>query len=283
MYHPKYPRVSILGCGWVGKPLAEHLLKAGHTVKGSRTTADGVNEMNALGVQGCLVKLEEWSLTAQATFWETDVLIIDVPPRMHRGPQVFAHEMATLRDHLMHTSIRKVIFISSTSVYPNVNGTVDETCTQPADTPNGKALLDAEQLFLHTAGLDTVVIRFGGLAGYNRFPATQARIDETSGLEMPVNLIHRDDCIAIIAQVIQQDIWGEIFNACASAHPLKYDYLSAVADWYGLQRPTRKDSEAVAWKIISNDKLKNRLGYAFLYDDPLQFFRTATKETLESR
>ncbi|RAJ82325.1 nucleoside-diphosphate-sugar epimerase [Chitinophaga dinghuensis] len=281
MNHPKYPRISILGCGWVGKPLAQHLLKAGYAVKGSRTTAEGVNEMNALGVQGCLVQLEEWRLTAPATFWDADVLIIDVPPRMHRGPQVFAHEMATLRDHLMQTSIRKVIFISSTSVYPNVNGTVDESCSQLQDTPNGQALLDAEQLLLNTAGMDTVVIRFGGLAGYNRFPATQARMDETNGLEMPVNLIHRDDCIGIITQVIQKDIWGEIFNACASAHPRKYDYLSVVADWYGLQRPARKDSEVVPWKIISNAKLKDMLGYSFLYDDPLQFFHSVAQEASE--
>ncbi|MBV8251493.1 MAG: SDR family oxidoreductase [Chitinophaga sp.] len=283
MYNPKYPRVSILGCGWVGKPLAQHLSGAGYMVKGSRTTAEGVAEMNALGVQGCLVKLEEWQVIAEDTFWEADVLMIDVPPRMHRGPQVFANEMATLRDHLLQTAIRKVIFISSTAVYPNVNDIVDETSSLPADKSNGQALLDAEQIFLHAPGMDTVVIRFGGLAGYNRFPATQARLDEASGLNMPVNLIHRDDCIGIIAQVLQKDIWGETFNACASAHPLKYDYLSAVADWYGLHRPTRKDSEEASWKIISNNKLKEMLGYSFLYDDPLQFLDVHSKALVQKQ
>lgn len=34
------PTVSILGCGWLGLPLAEQLLAEGYSVKGSTTRAE---------------------------------------------------------------------------------------------------------------------------------------------------------------------------------------------------------------------------------------------------
>ncbi|WP_321539617.1 NAD(P)-binding domain-containing protein [Flavobacterium piscinae] len=31
-------QISILGCGWLGMPLAKHLLQKGYSIKGSTTT-----------------------------------------------------------------------------------------------------------------------------------------------------------------------------------------------------------------------------------------------------
>ncbi|WP_291906537.1 SDR family NAD(P)-dependent oxidoreductase [Chitinophaga sp. CB10] len=272
MYNPKFPAISILGCGWVGKPLALHLQAEGYRVKGSRTTMAGVEEMNNLGVQGCLVKLEENKITADPEFWDADVLIIDVPPRMQRGEGAFVQEMTTLAAHLRTTRIGKVIFISSTSVYPNVNDKVTEECTRLPDAPNGLALLKAEQLLMAETAWDTVVLRFGGLAGYDRMPTTQRKVNEAKGQDMPLNLIHRLDCIGVIDAVLEKDIWNEVFNACASAHPMKFTYHVAAAAYYGFMRPRRKTTDDDSYKIVSNSKLKKMLGYTFKFDSPLQFF-----------
>ncbi|SHM64503.1 Nucleoside-diphosphate-sugar epimerase [Chitinophaga jiangningensis] len=272
MYNPKFPAISILGCGWVGKPLAQHLQSEGYRVKGSRTSAAGVEEMNRLGVQGCLVKLEETKITADPEFWDADVLIIDVPPRMQRGEGAFVREMNTLIAHLRSTRISKIIFISSTSVYPNVNDKVTEECTKLPDTPNGLALLKAEQLLMAEKGWDTVVLRFGGLAGYDRLPATQRKVNEGKGQDKPLNLIHRIDCIGVIDAVLEKDCWNEVFNACASAHPMKFNYHVAAAAHFGFLRPRRKTPDDESYKIVSNSKLKKMLGYTFKYDNPLEFF-----------
>lgn len=78
-------RVSILSCGWLGKPLALHLQAAGYTVKGARTSQKGVDELTALGLEAYTVVLEEEVLTGPDAFWDADILIVNIPPRIDRG------------------------------------------------------------------------------------------------------------------------------------------------------------------------------------------------------
>lgn len=40
-------KVSICGCGWLGEPLALHLLDLGYEVFGSKTSQDGVNKSDS--------------------------------------------------------------------------------------------------------------------------------------------------------------------------------------------------------------------------------------------
>ncbi|MFB6457022.1 SDR family NAD(P)-dependent oxidoreductase [Chitinophaga sp. Hz27] len=273
MFNPKYPVVSILGCGWVGKPLAVHLASIGYKVKGSRTSAEGVAELNVLGIEGYQVKLKENGIEGDNQgFWDADVIIIDVPPRMQRGENAFVQEMEFLAKKLESTRIRHVIFVSSTSVYPNINDKVYEDCTILPDKPNGLALLKAEKEFLGKPDFYTVVLRYGGLAGYDRLPNSQKKINDPRAQDTPLNLIHRVDCIGVIERVLEKDIWGEIFNACASGHPLRFSYHCAAATFFNMQRPRRKQPEDDTYKIVTNTKIKHMLGYTFKYDSPLQFF-----------
>ena len=46
-------QVSILGCGWLGLPLAKALIGEGYTVKGSTTTPAKLNLLKEEGV--CLM------------------------------------------------------------------------------------------------------------------------------------------------------------------------------------------------------------------------------------
>ena len=53
---------------------------------------------------------------------------------------------------------------------------------------------------------NTTVIRFGGLIGYDRMPGKflTGKKDLPNG-DAPVNLIHRDDCVQIIYQIIKNE------------------------------------------------------------------------------
>ena len=41
-----------------------------------------------------------------------------------------------------------------------------------------------------------------------------------------VNLIHLDDCIKLISQVILLNKWGEVYNGCADVHPTKEEFYT---------------------------------------------------------
>ena len=82
-----------------------------------------------------------------------------------------------------------------------------------------------------------------------------------------MNLIHRDDCIGIISQIVEQEVWGEVFNCCADTHPTKREFYTQAAKSIGYPLPKFEDSGSVSFKIISNQKVKHHLNYKFLHDD----------------
>ena len=265
-------KISILSCGWLGKPLALHLQEAGYPVKGARTSREGVEELKALGLDACQVILSGEALTAPPAFWETDILIINIPPRMSRGGNAHIAEMALLRNLLETAGIRKVLFISSTAVYRDVNGPVTEQHEEMPDTANGQALRAVEKLLRTSPVFDTTVLRFGGLIGYDRLPDERRILEGTRINSLPMNVIHRDDCIGVIRTVIEKDIWGEVFNACAGGHPLRRDYYATAARVLGVPLPPAPPPDHRPYKIVDSGKLIAALGYAFKYNDPLKVF-----------
>ncbi|MGB5446359.1 MAG: dTDP-glucose 4,6-dehydratase, partial [Psychromonas sp.] len=82
-----------------------------------------------------------------------------------------------------------------------------------------------------------------------------------------VNLIHLDDCLAIIAIIIKQHIFPDLLNACADTHPCKVDFYTANALALGLAKPKTSTENKQSNKIVSNEKLKKRLNYQFLHAD----------------
>ncbi|RBL91329.1 Rossmann-fold NAD(P)-binding domain-containing protein [Chitinophaga flava] len=274
------PKISILSCGWLGKPLAQHLQRTGYTVKGARTTAAGVQELQEAGIDGYQVVLSESQLDAPDTFWDADILIINIPPRnRERGTEAHVQEIKILKEKLETTSIKKVIFVSSTSVYADVNDMVTEHNMVMPETPNGIALREVEQILLQSPAFRTTVLRFGGLIGYDRIPNAETLLTQRRSNDVPMNVIHRDDCIGIISLLLEKDIWGEIFNACASVHPIRYHYYRAAAQAQKLEMPKKLQPIEQPYKIVSSAKLKQRLGYEFIYDDPLLIFNAPTTGT----
>jgi nucleoside-diphosphate-sugar epimerase len=90
-----------------------------------------------------------------------------------------------------------VLFISSTSVYNDVDAFVtEETIARPA-TESGKQLLETEQLLQSNINFKTT-IRFGGLIGEDRHPVKfLAGRENLENPNAPINLIHQEDCIGI--------------------------------------------------------------------------------------
>jgi nucleoside-diphosphate-sugar epimerase len=84
-----------------------------------------------------------------------------------------------------------------------------------------------------------------------------------------VNLIHRDDCVALLATLIDQDVRNEVFNACADAHPTRRAIYTRAAEVLGLEPPTFDASDDTTGKIVDNQKVKARCGYEFRHPDPL--------------
>ena len=60
--------IGILGCGWLGLPLAKQLLKEGYIVRGSTTQASKLDKIKRTGASAFIVRCEEDKCEGLATF-----------------------------------------------------------------------------------------------------------------------------------------------------------------------------------------------------------------------
>jgi nucleoside-diphosphate-sugar epimerase len=268
-------KISILGCGWLGLPLAEHLRDHGHNIKGSTTSKDKLELLSGKKITPFLLKLDPHLDCENCDdFWDAEVLVLNIPPGRNRDNIEDFHtkQIQSVIEKVTPSPISFVVFVSSTSVYPEKSGIVAEVDTKPGEAvrPSGNALLKAEEMLRSQSKFKTTVVRFGGLYGYDRHPANhlagRKNLDRGNA---PVNLIHRDDCIGIIHKIIEENATNEIFNGVSDGHPPKNMYYPAAAKALGLDPPTYKDDESQDYKIVSNQKVKQLLKYKFKYPNPM--------------
>jgi len=261
--------ISILGCGWLGLPLGVALMKEGYFVKGSTTKEAKIDLLRQAGIEPYLVTLDpDIDGDDLCDFLQSDILVLNIPPSRREDIVEFhIQQISSLIDALGQSPVRSVLFVSSTSVYPMLNREVSEEDALDPDSPSGQALLHAEEMLMQESGFQTTVVRFGGLVGYERGPESYlARMTEISAPRQPMNLIHRDDCVRIIMEIIRLRQWGEVFNACSPEHPLRIDYYRRAAEASGLVLPPEAETaEPAAFKLVSSRKLENALGYTFMH------------------
>ncbi len=205
---------------------------------------------SSLILRGCPVTFK---LSLQA-----NVLIINIPSKNIDG-------FSNLIEEIDKSEIEKVLFVSSTSVYEDVNKTISESDGEESEL---SPLLTIENLFRNNGQIKTTIVRFGGLIGYNRNPGMFfSKGRPVHNPDSNVNLIHRDDCIGIISRIVEQEVWGEVFNCCADTHPTKREFYAQAAESIGVSPPEFVNSDDKSFKIISNQKVKQVLNYEFLHPD----------------
>lgn len=263
--------ISILGGGWLGTPLAEALEKEGYTVKISTASEENYKRLLEAGKNAFQVNIRSEKVSGEAvqTFLEADILIINITPNRAELDQ---EQFASLLPLIEASSIQKVLFVSSTSVYPNVNRSVSEEEGIEIKTHH---LYRNEQFLSGNAHFETTVVRMAGLIGGERHPG---RFFRKTGLikngNAPVNLIHRVDCIKIMLQIIEQNVWGKTFNACSDTHPLKKDFYPIAAKSIGLDAPTVGLGTDSDFKIVNNQKVKKELQLELKYPDLLELVKS---------
>lgn len=260
-------QISILGCGWLGLPLAKSLIQNGFSVKGSTTSSGKISGLNNAGIEAFQIELFETVISGEIKIFlqNSEILIIDIPPKLRgNSSENFVKKIQNLIPFIENSTIEKVIFISSTSVYADEDSIVtDDTKPQPA-TESGKQLVEAEMLLQNNSNFKTNAIRFGGLIGEDRHPVYH--LAGRQNLENPntaVNLIHQTDCIEIIKRIIELDIWNQTFNAVAPFHPSRKDYYIQKAVELGLPLPEFNDNPTSIGKIIEATKITSELQYTF--------------------
>jgi len=241
-------RVSIFGCGWLGRALAKQL-QAKHTVFG------------AVRSEGSMAQLRKDNITAfqnpsqLSPFWDAEVMIVSISPR-----DTYLETLAQL-PHYVGPSMDQVILLSSTSIYSDIEGIVDESSPIQSDSTVSRGEAQFKRDFPKG-----VIIRLGGLMGDDRIAGQ--RVSKTLE-DTPVNYIHQVDAVGVIEQVIGQKVQNEIINAVAPEHPKRSDVYRRNAELFGSELSQFKEGKE---RIVSGEKSRRLLNYTYRFDDPRRFW-----------
>ena len=257
--------ISLLGCGWVGLPLAKSLVSQGYKVRASTTTTAKLAVLKSERIDPYLVHFsDDETILEQNEFFNAEILIITIPPGLRNptGYDNYRKMVDYICRHLPDSEVSKVILISSTSVYPESNGIVDEHSNVFPGTESGQLMADSE-IQLSKLNVNVISLRLAGLIGPGRMPGRffAGKSQVPNGLA-PVNLIHLKDVLGIINCLVKDQNASGIYNGCAPSHPGRKEFYSLAAEIEGLENP-HFISEKTAWKIVSSSRLTAELNYQF--------------------
>lgn len=246
--------VTIIGYGWLGKACAAYLLEHNYELKITKRNIDNSD----LPYPVFAWKLGDDFPAAAAS----KIIIISIAESENNYENYIK-----LYKNLESLAVEKVIFISSTSIYNNAEGEVDETF----DISTVTTSVALKEKTLQSTPLKTVILRLSGLVGPGRNPARfLAGKTNVANPNNKINLVHQFDVVRIIEQCILLDVNG-IFNVCSSNHPTRKEFYTKVCLHENLNPPVfATDTEPVRW--VSNEKSKYDLNFEYKYDDLLLYY-----------
>lgn len=255
----KNEKLCLIGCGWLGKALAKHLIAAQYHVLAT-TAHDKTEEFRADGIPYMPFDLAD-NDPIPDKIMKSDVIIYMIPPLELPIVKKFF-------DKFPHN--KRIIFTSSTSIYGKNLGFVHESFTPDIHHTNSPLLLQTEE-YMRARFRNLTIIRPGGLYGDKRHPIyfLQGKKNLTSGEEL-LHLVHQEDVIHGILSILEGNMWGEAFNLVSDVKVPKKEYYTSMAIKLGLPVPEYiEDDNSINPTRISNEKSKLKLKINYL--DPNQF------------
>ena len=257
--------INLLGCGWLGFPLALSLISRGFNVKGSTTSPEKMQVLKAAGIDPFLVQFDQSLPEPDLTkLLDGDILIVSVPPgrRTADGPDNYKRMGEILTTKLPKSSISKLIFISSTSVYSDSNSVLTEISEISPQTASAKIIAEIEKSLL-ALPIQVIILRLAGLFGPGRSPGRffSGKTNIPNGLA-PVNMIHQEEVVSLINSLIDSDSASGVYIGSTPSHPTKEEFYTLAAHIDKLPEPDFIP-EKLSWKIVESERVEKELGFIY--------------------
>ena len=263
---PLPPKALILGCGYIGRALGRALARQGVDVTGWVRTVGSSEDLADEGITpwiGDVADTSDWDGIADGFD-----AVIHCASSARGGAAIYRSVyLDGVRQALSHCPAARFLFVSSTSVYGQEDGSaVTEASPAEPKTETGQILREAEEEALREA--NALVFRVGGIYGpgrgilFERFRQGEAVI-EGDGTRS-INQAHRDDVVSALLCGLGVGIPplpDGIYNVCDD-EPVSYlTYYGWLAERLGKPMPPfvpPNPNRKRGWtnKRVSNAKLK---------------------------
>lgn len=263
-------KISILGAGWLGAPLALQLSHNEHALKVSTTTSEKLDYFKNNNIESFLIQvdLEVDSNKMNALLANADILIITIPPgRTQNLESDYVAKIKAVIPYIEQNQIKQVIYTSSTTVYLSLQGEVNEETAIVPISEMDKQIVEIEKLLLDNPNFNTSILRLGGLIGEDRHPVQYiVRREVVEDANNPVNMVHRQDIIRFIEKMVEQPIENDIFNIVAPISLNRREFYTREAEKLGLSPlPKFVDNPNADRRRVSGRKIAQKYGIEYLY------------------
>ena len=151
-------KLTILGAGWLGFELAKSLKNEYKIVVSSRDE-EKLKIYEDEGFSSYILNEQNFDYIEELL--NTDFLFINFPPSKFENYLSFLEKIYSSKNI---SNIKKIIFISSTSIYPNINGIFSEI--SEINNPSSQIVFEVENLIKERSN---IIFRVSGLVGDNRY------------------------------------------------------------------------------------------------------------------
>lgn len=268
-----HSKIAVIGCGWLGLPLAKQLILSGYAVSGTARSPDKLVSLNSSGIEALPLTLGQLQSGTLNSLKTCKIWIVNIPSsRRTVKPEVFTAQMIELIEHAKH-SVDHLVFISTTSVYGNREGRVTEESKCEPNTPSANAHVKIEQYIQSNMHSNSTVLRLAGLVDAERHPVKfLANKTDLNSPNQVVNLIHKQDVCNAIEKLIDIGPQSKALHLSSTEHPARENYYQWAADKLGLVKPTfvADLDDVTKGKEIDATYTLSELGLELKYPSPYQ-------------
>jgi len=273
--------IVIIGAGWLGQPLAEHLIQLKHSVCATKTTNEGVQALTQKLIPSQIfqfsIQSPETSINQLVKLLRekhADTVIGCFPPGFRKGAgNDYAKYWEQVVQSAQLAEVAQIVMVSSSTVYPNRakkmyedDATLELTKTDEAFSENAKIMLQAEESVIQS-GLQYNIVRCSGLVGPNRHPSRFASKLKQVSSSAPANMLHLKDAVGSVTFAVNQS-HSCVLNATTPKTVSKAEYYQSALTSVGSDEPLPK-IVSTPDKEIMPDKIQ-ALGYQFHYLSTLE-------------
>lgn len=253
----KRGKIGIIGCGWLGYRIANHL-KSRFEIHTTVRTRNKIRLLEIDGFHPELIDFDSTDAEAYRAPWRKsdlfDHLIITVPLFSKRTDAAILNKRIANLSSFIAPFKGTLILMSSIGVYGEGAGEITEQQLSPENCAGEKEI---RQVFSQST-----ILRLAGLMGDDRLLHKYKVAD----LDKKVNHVHYHDICSVVQLLVEDGVRGAVYNVVAPLHPSKREVIDAQ-----MGRITTPSPAEAGGKIVLTQKIIDELGYRYVYPDPASF------------
>ena len=267
-------KIAIIGCGYIGYEIANHLYEKGHFVTCATSNPESIKKLTKITHKSFVMAGSD-EKEMKLLLSNNDVIIVTISTKAKMDfENTFLKTAQNIKKCAYELNIPKtIIYTSKSSVYGNHDGMwVDELTHLQAIDNESKILIDTENtiLSLDELGWKVTILRLAQVYGPGReilklYKSLYKNV-MPGHAEYYTNLVHLQDVVGITSYVLDHHLEG-IYNVADDEHITRQKFSDILCEKLNLPKPKfnpKLADFADDNKRVSNHKIKER-GYIFKY------------------